>query len=143
MAATSVECVDFLEFQDTLRKMRQFDDKIIYMLNTTLPTESFKSDVNPTSKCKELYEEVQSSHIQRQSAINKCLNIAKERVKYLKNQKESQGNDPIFIKTLRKEQNNLRLLQSEVGVEEVLRNRTMQVYHDKCRSYYKPPTISP
>ncbi|XP_046818111.1 protein MIX23 isoform X2 [Vespa velutina] len=123
--------------------MRQFDDKIIYMLNTTLPTESFKSDVNPTSKCKELYEEVQSSHIQRQSAINKCLNIAKERVKYLKNQKESQGNDPIFIKTLRKEQNNLRLLQSEVGVEEVLRNRTMQVYHDKCRSYYKPPTISP
>ncbi|XP_035722655.1 coiled-coil domain-containing protein 58-like isoform X2 [Vespa mandarinia] len=123
--------------------MRQFDDKIIYMLNTTLPTESFKSDVNPTSKCKELYEEVQSSHIQRQSAINKCLNIAKERVKYLKNQKESQGNDPIFIKTLRKEQNNLRLLQSEVGVEEVLRNRTMQVYHDKCRSYYKPSTISP
>ncbi|KAF7400552.1 protein MIX23 isoform X1 [Vespula maculifrons] len=140
MAAVSVECVDFLEFQDMLRKMRQFDDKIIYMLNTTLPTESFKGEVNPTSKCKELYEEVQHSHIQRESAINKCLIIAKERVKYLKNQKESQGNDPIFIKSLRKEQNNLRLLQSELGVEEVLRNRTMQAYHDRCRSYYKPPT---
>ncbi|KAI4482945.1 hypothetical protein M0802_013586 [Mischocyttarus mexicanus] len=141
MAAVNMECVDFLEFQDTLKKMRQFDDKIIYKLNTTIPTESFKGQVNLSSRCEELFEEVQNSHIQRESAINKCLLAAKERVKHLKSQKESQGDNPVFIKNLRKEQTNLRLLQSELGVEEVLRNRTMNVFHDKCRGFYKPTKL--
>ncbi|KAI4480263.1 hypothetical protein M0804_010261 [Polistes exclamans] len=127
---------------DTLKKMRQFDDKIIYKLNETIPTESFKGQVNLSSKCERLFEEVQNSHIQRESAINKCLIAAKERVKYLKNQKDSQGDDPIFIKNLRKEQTNLRLLQSELSVEEVLKNRTMNAFHDKCRGYYKPTNLS-
>ncbi|XP_043492514.1 protein MIX23 isoform X1 [Polistes fuscatus] len=142
MAAINVECVDFLEFQDTLKKMRQFDDKIIYKLNETIPTESFKGQVNLSLKCERLFEEVQNSHMQRESAINKCLVAAKERVKYLKNQKDSHGDDPIFIKNLRKEQTNLRLLQSELSVEEVLKNRTMNAFHDKCRGYYKPTNLS-
>ncbi|KAK2585334.1 hypothetical protein KPH14_010015 [Odynerus spinipes] len=141
MAAASVECGDFLQFQDTLQKMRQLDDKIIYMLNTSIPTESFRGQVNPISKCQELFEEVQNGHIQREKAINKCLVSTKEKVKQLKQQRETQGDDPILIKNLRKEQTTLRLLQSELGVEEIVRHRTMQVYYEKCRAYYKPPNL--
>lgn len=38
--------------------MRILDDKIIYMLNTSIPTDSFKGQVDPSSTCKELFDQV-------------------------------------------------------------------------------------
>ena len=38
--------------------MRLIDDKIVYALNTSIPTASFKGKIDPTSKCKELYHQV-------------------------------------------------------------------------------------
>ena len=38
--------------------MRLIDDKIVYALNTSIPTASFKEKIDPTSKCKELYHQV-------------------------------------------------------------------------------------
>ncbi|XP_001602291.2 coiled-coil domain-containing protein 58 [Nasonia vitripennis] len=144
MAATSMDwdCGDFLEFQNSLQKMRQIDDKIIYMLNTTIPTESFKGQVDPTTKCKDLFKQIQSGHAQREIAIKKCLNTAHERVKALKEQRDAGKDDPTLIKNLRKEQSTLRLLQSELGVEEVIKNRTSQVYYERCRRFYKPENES-
>lgn len=119
--------------------MRQFDDKIIYMLNTTLPTESFKSQNDPTVRCKDLFEKIQSSNKTREFAITRCLNTSREKIQELKNEKDKGDDSPQLHKILRKEQNTLRLLQSELNVEEVVKKRTADVYHQRCRGYYKPP----
>lgn len=143
MAATSnsnMECMDFLEFQDSLKKMRQIDDKIIYLLNSVLPTDSFRGQVDPTNQCKDLFQQIQTGHAQREIAIKKCLDVSQRRVKQLKAQREAgQENDVATIKQLRKEQSTIRFLESELNVEEVVRSRTLSVYNEKCRSYYKPP----
>lgn len=119
--------------------MRQIDDKIIYMLNTTIPTESFKGQVNPTTQCKDLFQQIESEHKQRTQAITKCIDITKERVMQLKDVKEKNGDqNPMLIKNLRKEQTKLRLLQSELNIEEVIKKRTIQVYYERCRGFYKP-----
>ncbi|XP_012276807.1 coiled-coil domain-containing protein 58 isoform X2 [Orussus abietinus] len=123
---------------DALQKMRLLDDKIIYLLNTTIPTESFKGQADPTVKCKDLFQQIQSGHSQREIAIKKCLNAARERLHKLKTQKDMGQEDPLLIKNLRKEQNRLRLLQSELSVEEIVKNRTTQVYYERCRRFYKP-----
>ncbi|XP_043802171.1 protein MIX23 [Apis laboriosa] len=141
MATVSVGCGDFLEFQDALKKMRQLDDKIIYMLNTILPTESFKGQVDPTVKCKDLYEKIQSGHKTRELAITRCLNASKEKVKQLKTERDNGNESPQLLKALRKEQNTLRLLQSELNIEEVVKEHTIDVYYNKCRVFYKPPNI--
>ncbi|KAG7213021.1 hypothetical protein KM043_002356 [Ampulex compressa] len=138
MATVSVECSDFLEFQDALQKMRQIDDKIIYMLNTTIPTESFKGQRDATTQCKDLYEQIQVSHKQREEAITKCQETSRNRVKQLKNQRDNGEETPELIKTLRKEQNKLRMLQSELNVEEVVKTRTTNAYYERCRGFYKP-----
>ncbi|XP_018340673.1 PREDICTED: coiled-coil domain-containing protein 58 isoform X1 [Trachymyrmex septentrionalis] len=138
MEATSVECSDFLEFQDTLRKMRQIDDQIIYMLNTTIPTESFKSQVDPTTQCKDLYQQIESEHKQRTQAITRCVNITKQRLVQLKDLRENGDENPTLIKNLRNEQTKLRLLRSELNIEEVVKKRTIQVYYERCRGFYKP-----
>lgn len=139
MAATNVECSDFLEFQDTLRRMRQIDDKIIYMLNTTIPTESFKGQVDPTTQCKDLFQQIESEHNQRTQAIARCVNITKKRVMQLKDLREKNGDESLTLaKDLRNEQTKLRLLQSELNIEEVVKKRTIQVYYERCRGFYKP-----
>ena len=38
--------------------MRMIDDRIIYALNTTIPTDSFSKKVNATEQCKTLFVEV-------------------------------------------------------------------------------------
>jgi hypothetical protein len=39
--------------------MRTLDDKIIYVLNTSIPTDSFKSQIDASSSCKELFDQVE------------------------------------------------------------------------------------
>lgn len=121
-----------------LKKMRLMDDKIIYMLNTTIPTESFKGQVDPTAQCKDLYQQIESEHLQRRQAITKCLTVTKERVMQLKSLRDNSDDNPDLMKNLRKEQNILRLLQSELGIEEIVRKRTTKVYYERCRGFYKP-----
>lgn len=42
--------------------MRAIDDKIIYKLNTSVPTQSFAGQVSAEECCKQLYEEVRGHH---------------------------------------------------------------------------------
>lgn len=35
----------------------------------------------------------------------------------------------------------LRLLQTELSVEEVIKEKTTKLFTEKCRSYYKPTTL--
>lgn len=121
--------------------MRQIDDKIIYILNTIIPTESFRSQVDPSLKCKDLFEQIQTGHRKRELAISKCVNASKEKIKQLKNQRDNGDHNPQLLKTLRKEQTTLRVLESELIVEEVVKKRTIQVYTEKCRNFYKPLNV--
>lgn len=120
--------------------MRLLDDKIIYTLNTAIPTESFKGQVDSIAQCKDLFQQIKSIHSQREEAITKCLNVAKGRVMQLKNLRDNGDERPTLIKNLRNEQTTLRLLQAELNIEEVLRRRTVQVYYERCRGFYKPST---
>ena len=46
--------------QNALKGMRVIDDKIVYALNNSIPTTSFKGQVDASEKCKELHQEVSS-----------------------------------------------------------------------------------
>ncbi|KDR14156.1 coiled-coil domain-containing protein 58 [Zootermopsis nevadensis] len=140
-AAESMECDDFLQFQDALKRMRILDDKIIYMLNASIPTDSFKVQVDPSSSCKELYDQLKKNYDNREFAIKGCITVSADRVRGLKEQREK-NDDSNLLKMLRKEQTKLRLLQAELNVEEVVKERTTKVYYERCRPFYKPPDLS-
>lgn len=44
--------------QEALQQMRAVDDKIIYKLNTSVPTISFADQVSASDECKHLYDQV-------------------------------------------------------------------------------------
>lgn len=84
--------------------MRDLDDKIIYTLNANLPTESFRSQREPSSACKELFGQLQQNFDKREKAIQKCISFTRDKVIDLKKKKEINSDDINTIKALRKEQ---------------------------------------
>jgi hypothetical protein len=119
--------------QDLLKQMRKIDDNIVYALNNSIPTPSFaRGDLNvPRIRCQELYQQLTSSHNDREKLIRKCIDRTSNRVQELSASSPTSGK-------LRQEQTNLRLMRKELNVEEVIQERSRTIFHDKCRSYYRP-----
>lgn len=84
--------------------MRDIDDKIIYALNTSLPTESFKGQVDKEKTCKDLYAKLQDGHKQREEAIRSCIMLSAESLKSLREKRESQPDDYEVDKKFKSEQ---------------------------------------
>lgn len=80
--------------------MRDIDDKIIYALNTSLPTESFKGQLSATETCKDLHGKLAVAHEDRSKLIKNCIAVTADRVKELKAQKD----DAIAYKSFKSEQ---------------------------------------
>lgn len=137
-----VQCGDFSFFQDVLKKMRTIDDGIVHALNTSIPTTSFAKQVDATNQCKSLYEQLLKARADRNDAIKKCVEEASAVVKQYKAQKDAEPDRVDLLIQLRKEQTRLRLIQSELNVEEVIKGRSDKIFHERCRLHYNPPESS-
>lgn len=121
--------------------MRTVDDRIVHTLNTTVPTASFKGKVDATQTCKELYESLVEAHGCREKAIKMCIAQASDVVNVLSQQRARDLDNLSLIKQLRKEQTKLKLMQSELNVEEVVNDRSLKVFNERCRIHYVPPKV--
>ncbi|XP_029434053.1 coiled-coil domain-containing protein 58 isoform X1 [Rhinatrema bivittatum] len=138
---TGVSCEDFAEFQDILKLMRTIDDRIVHELNTTVPTASFAGKIDASQTCKQLYESLREAHASRERVIKHCIAQTSAVVNKLREEREKDVGDLALIKQLRKEQTKLKLMQSELNVEEVVNDRSWKVFNERCRIHYKPPKL--
>ncbi|CAG2175651.1 unnamed protein product [Oppiella nova] len=121
-------CEDFLAFQEALKKSRKMDDNIIHLLNTSLPTDSFANKTSDAGQqCRQLYEQIENSYTQRENSIKQCISVVSSRVKHLKDERQVNEDNVDVMKSLRKQQTRLRLMQNELNVEEVVKDRTLKV----------------
>lgn len=119
--------------------MRAIDDKIIYQLNLATPTQSFRGVVDPTDHCKSLYDQLNQTYEDRNSLIQRCLNESREAIRVARTEVEKNRDDNRLMRNLRTEQNRMRDLQNEVTIEEIIRERSLKVFEERCRLFYKPP----
>ncbi|RXN34682.1 coiled-coil domain-containing 58 [Labeo rohita] len=136
-----LNCEDFSMFQEVLKVMRTIDDRIVHALNTTVPTASFSGKVDATQTCKELYESLMEAHLSRDKAIKSCITETSAVVGQLREERAKDSDNLSIIKQLRKEQTKLKLMQSELNVEEVVNDRSLKVFKERCRIHYTPPKI--
>lgn len=136
--------------------MRGIDDKIIYALNTSIPTESFKGQLSANKTCTDLSNKLDATYIERNKFIKNCIEYTAIRVQDLKMRKENEPEDMTAYKNFKSEQrkvniltvltplkhyNNsfqfqLRLMQSELNVEEIIKERTTKIFHERCRLFF-------
>lgn len=115
--------------------MRDLDDKIVYALNTSIPTESFKGQHSASDKCTDLYGKLNATYDTRNKIIKNCIETTANRVKDLKSKKETNPDDIHVYKDFKSEQRKLRLLQSELNIEDIIKDRTMKIFYEKCRLF--------
>ncbi|XP_073929372.1 protein MIX23 isoform X1 [Castor canadensis] len=145
----SVNCEEFAEFQELLKVMRTIDDRIVHELNTTVPTASFAGKIDASQTCKQLYESLMTAHASRERVIKTCIAQTSAVVKNLREKREKDLDDLALLKQLRKEQtkfttfflpfSQLKWMQSELNVEEVVNDRSWKVFNERCRIHFKPP----
>lgn len=84
--------------------MRVLDDKIVYALNTSLPTESFRKKVDTTAVCQDLLSQIEKGHVDRENVIKNCIVATAESVKKLRAAKDVKPDDFDALKDLKAEQ---------------------------------------
>lgn len=89
--------------------MRKMDDKIIYTLNTTIPTESFKGQMDPVVMCRDLNEGLLRGYNERTAVIKTCITQTAEIVKKAKALKDANEGDPTIHKQFKNEQRKVGL----------------------------------
>ncbi|XP_067233618.1 protein MIX23 isoform X2 [Chanodichthys erythropterus] len=136
-----LSCEDFSMFQEVLKGMRTIDDRIVHALNTTVPTVSFSGKVDAAQTCKELYESLMEAHLARDKAIKSCITETSAVLGKLREERAKDSDNLSITKQLRKEQTKLKLMQSELNVEEVVNDRSLKVFNERCRIHYTPPKI--
>ncbi|CAB1350409.1 unnamed protein product [Coregonus sp. 'balchen'] len=134
-------CLSLPNPQEVLKVMRNIDDRIVHSLNTTVPTVSFSGRVDASQTCRQLYESLMEAHLSRDRAIKTCIGQTSEVVGQLREQRAKDGDNMTTIKLLRKEQTKLKLMRSELNVEEVVNDRSLKVFSERCRTHYTPPTV--
>ena len=76
------------------------------------------------------------AHQSREQAIKRCIVKVSEAVHTLRTKRDQDEDNPRLIKELRKEQNKLRMMQNELNVEEVVRDRSIKVGVNKNRMQF-------
>lgn len=84
--------------------MRDVDDKIVYALNTSIPTESFKGQLSASEKCTDLYSKLNKTYDGRNQIIKNCIAVTANRVKVLKTKKDDNPDDINVYKDFKSEQ---------------------------------------
>jgi len=129
-----MQCEDFMLFQKALKKLREIDDKIIYALNQSTPTASFKArGVDAHEKCLKLREELTESHNQREEYIRSCSarlgdDIAAMRAEY-------EGGNKGVKSELKVKTGKLRMFENELSIEKIIQERTETIFKSKCQEY--------
>lgn len=138
--STRFQCENLRHFKEMLKNLRSLDDKIIYKLNVSVPTQSFKNEIDAETKCGTLYKELLGLYKLREEGIKKCIESKSKLIKDIQNKLSDNSQDETLVRTLRLEQNSLRLIQSELMVEEVVKSRSLKVFDERCWKSFTPPS---
>ncbi|KAI3386509.1 hypothetical protein SNEBB_001144 [Seison nebaliae] len=119
-------CDDFLLFTKTLQNSRKADDRIIHKLNDSIPSVAAKQNQKLCQEtCSDLMNEWRNGTTKREMLIETCQNYLKSKMEKEENPNEKRRYN--FI---------IRQIQSEKGVESLLKENTYKKIQDRCLKYY-------
>uniref|UniRef100_A0A663LTV0 Protein MIX23 n=1 Tax=Athene cunicularia TaxID=194338 RepID=A0A663LTV0_ATHCN len=94
-----------------------------YTLDSAISRTVHQHSTNPVRSQKQLMD----AHTSRERIIKNCIAQTSSVVKTLREEREKAQDDVALLKQLRKEQTKLKLMQSELNVEEVVNDRSWKV----------------
>ncbi|KAJ3622576.1 hypothetical protein Zmor_004486 [Zophobas morio] len=110
-----ISCKDYNVFKQSLKNLRRLDDLIVQKLNTTIPTDTFKNQCS----------------IEKKRELCESFRI---KVNELRTQKlEDRDNDDV-VEAYQSSLQKLRMLKSDLAAEQVVQERSIKVWSQRCSS---------
>ncbi|KAI7898134.1 caffeine-induced death protein 2 [Cokeromyces recurvatus] len=120
-------CFNFSFFKEYMKELRKVDDNIINRLNST----STQSE----GACADFFKQISNAYAKRDEAIDYCLKLMDQDLEK-KNKKLEEDPDDFDVKNSIFTRESMRQsVSNERFVEEIIRERTLQVFKTKCRSF--------
>ena len=137
----SVSCGSVRQFKESIKSLRLMDDKIIYELNKSVPTQSFKGEIDAEARCGSLYKDLLQIYNVREESIKGCISSRSATIEDIRSKLSTDADNQELQKMLRSEQNLLKTMQSELITEEIVRKRSLKVFNERCWQSYDIPSL--
>lgn len=82
--------------------------------------------------------QLQTNYLNRENSIKGCIEVLTDDLLQLKQQRSNKPDEVSLNVQYRKNQMTLRVLRTELSVEEVIKERSLTVFQERCRDFFKP-----
>jgi hypothetical protein len=111
------------------------DDNIIHKLNNT--------NTHSQQSCAALFTQLAQSYRERDQALQSYIKQLDSSIQQIESEIDTLpagrfDDDAVLQSRLHIEQGKRRLLRNELTVEEIVRQRTVQEFHKRCRAFQLP-----
>ncbi|KAI9145617.1 caffeine-induced death protein 2 [Paraphysoderma sedebokerense] len=120
-------CSHYSAFKNLLKGHRKVDDNIQLALNS-LPS-------NSDDECKGLFEKVVKSYEVRDQIINGCIKVLEDELSVKEEALKKDQNNYNLQSEVFGSERKLRLVKNELEVEDILRDRTIEIFRARCPAF--------
>ncbi|KAG0163556.1 hypothetical protein DFQ28_003832 [Apophysomyces sp. BC1034] len=120
-------CYNFSFFKEIMKELRRVDDNIVPRLNST--------DVHSETACADFFKQLAGAYEKREKAINYCLKVMDDEIQKKNKLLEEDPDDYDTRSSVFTDESKRRMIANELVVEDIVRDRTLQVFKNKCRVF--------
>ncbi|KAH8551103.1 caffeine-induced death protein 2 [Umbelopsis sp. PMI_123] len=126
-------CYNLSFFKEMMKEYRKVDDNIMLRMNTT--------DTHSEAGCAEFFKQLADAYQKREDTVNYCLKVMDEELERKNKKLEEDPYDNNLKDALYTEESKRRMVSNELTVEDIVRQRSLQVFRSKCRIFDVPQDI--
>ncbi|ORX63188.1 hypothetical protein DM01DRAFT_1315019 [Hesseltinella vesiculosa] len=120
-------CYNLSFFKEMMKELRRVDDNIILRLNGT--------DTHSENACGDFFSQLSAAYKKRDDAIDYCLKVMDDELDRKNKLLQEDPDDYDTQSSIFSDETKRRMINNERMVEEAVRERTFQVFKNKCRVF--------
>ncbi|KAI8336195.1 caffeine-induced death protein 2 [Chlamydoabsidia padenii] len=120
-------CFNFSFFKEMMNELRRVDDNIILGLNST--------NTHSEHACGDFFNRLATSYKRREDAVDYCLKVMDSEIDRKSSLLQQDPDDLDIQSDLFADETKRRLIDNEMIVEGIVRDRTLEVFKSKCRIF--------
>ncbi|RHZ69321.1 hypothetical protein Glove_284g85 [Diversispora epigaea] len=123
-------CYNLTYFKDFMKGYRKIDDNIMLRMNTT--------NTHSVENCTQFFKELADAYSKREKIINHCLKILDQGLERKQKALDEDPYDSNLKNQMFVDESKRRMIYNEYTVEDIVRDRSLTVFKNKCRMFHLP-----
>ncbi|ORX89244.1 hypothetical protein K493DRAFT_410551 [Basidiobolus meristosporus CBS 931.73] len=123
-------CYNLTYFKDLMKGLRKIDDNIMLQMNTT--------NIHSEDSCATFFGQLSEAYKKREHTIQYCLKVMDEELAMKQKELHDDPDDYDVRDSIYTTESQRRMIHNELVVEDIVRDRSLKVFREKCRSHRIP-----